>query len=399
MQRYRVTVGTTACDIAGFTNRHIQCAIDHVHLLGGGEVELSAGVFHLADSVHLRSGVRVLGQDERTILRKNAMKEARVTNFLGYGHDDLCVDNPDLFTVGEGIWMRDDNAGGFYTTVATLVRREGDMWFVNRPHPHDYLERNGGVVYTLFPMVSAYDADDAAIEHVTIDGNRAENPVLLNGCRGGGVFALRCRRLRVSHVHIHDANTEGVSFQTCERPEVAHCLVERCAGNGFHPGSGSRGFHIHHCEARENGAAGLFYCLRVQDSLLEHCTFTGNAEHGVSTGARDTDSVNRYLTVAGNGGCGFYFRDDSALNAAHRTVIEQCTFTENCTAPAEAEAAEILVQGATAGVRVRENRIVRRAGRPALILGAQLTDFVMADNVLTPEGPDAVVDLRAMAVG
>ena len=398
MLRYRVTVGNTTCDIPGFTNKQIQSAIDHVHLLGGGEVELSAGTFHLADSVHLRSNVRVVGQDEKTVLRKNAMKGAKVANFLGFGHYDLCVDDPDAFNIGDGIWMGDDNSGGFYTTVATLVRREGDMWFVNRPHPHDYLDRSNGVVYTLFPMASAYDADDASIEHLTIDGNKAENPVMLNGCRGGGVFALRCRRLKVLNLHIRDANTEGVSFQTCVDPEVAHCLVEHCTGNGYHPGSGSTGFHIHHCEARYNGACGLFYCLRVKNSLLEHCTFEHNADHGVSTGARDTDSLNRNLTIRQNGGCGFYFRDDSELNAAHNTVIQACTFAENCGDPAMESDAELLIQGGTDGVRLLDNQITRRPDKPAVILGARLTNFALEGNTITPDGEGAVIDRRVEAV-
>jgi hypothetical protein len=397
MQRYRITVGNTTSDSPGFTNKQIQCAIDHVHLLGGGEVELSAGVFHLADSMHLRGSVRVVGQDEKTILRKNAMKGAQVNCFLGYGHYDLSVDNPDAFEIGDGIWMGDDNAGGFYTTVATLVRREGDLWYVNRPHPHDYLERSHGVVYTLFPPVSAYDADDAVIEHLTIDGNKAENPVMLNGCRGGGVFALRCKRLKVLNLHIRDTNTEGISFQTCESPEIAHCLVENCLGTGYHPGSGSTGFHIHHCAARRNAGCGLFYCLRVQHSLLEHCAFEHNGAHGVSTGARDTDSLNRFLTISGNGGCGFYFRDDSRINAAHDTVIEDCTIGGNCLDDNAENEAEVLVQGGAGGVRLRRNAITRRPDMPGILLGPDLTNFAMEGNAITPDGEGAIVDRRATA--
>ena len=398
MQRYRISVGNTTCDIPGFTNTQIQCAIDRAHLLGGGEVVLSAGVFHLADSVHLRSNVRVAGQDEKTILHKNAMKSAKINNFLGYGHYDLSVDNPDVFAPGDGVHILDDNAGGFYTSVATLVRRDGDLWYVNRPHPHDYLERSHGVVYTLFPPVSAYDAEDAVIEHLTIDGNKAENPVPLNGCRGGGVFALRCTRLKVLNLHIHDTNTEGISFQTCTDPEIAHCLVENCLGTGYHPGSGSTGFHIHHCKARGNAGCGLFYCLRVQGSLLEHCTFEHNGQHGVSTGARDTDSLNRFLTIRGNGGCGIHYRDDSRLNAAHNTVFEDCTIGGNCLDDNSENEGEVWVQGATDGVRLSRNTITRRPDKPGILLGPELTNFQMDGNTITPDDDGAIVDRRVMVV-
>lgn len=396
MQRYRVTVGGSACDIQGFTNRHIQCAVDHVALLGGGEVELAAGTFAMADSLHLRSHVRVIGQGERTILRKNAMKSSEVSAFLGYGHYDLAVSDPDLFEPGEGVHILDDNAMGFYTSVATLVRREGNLWYVNRPHPHDYLHISHGKVYTLFPVVSAYDAQDAVLESVQIDGNAAENPVFLNGCRGGGVFAMRCDGLKLLNLTVRNANTEGISFQTCNQPEVGYCLIEDNQGNGLHPGSGSVGFHIHDCTSRRNKVCGLFYCLRVKHSLLEDCLFEDNGDHGVSTGARDTDSLNRRLTIRRNGGSGFFFRDDAEINAAHRTVIEACTITTNCRAP-HAEA-EVHIQGGVDGVRLRDTTITRASGKPALLLGPAVTDFQQSNVTCTPAGDDAVVDLRAVAV-
>ncbi len=396
MQRYHLTVGGAACDIPGFTNVQIQCAVDHVAMMGGGEVALSAGTFAMADALHLRSGVRVIGQGERTVLRKNAMKSSPVSAFLGYGHDDLAVEDPDVFRVGDGVHVLDRHAGGFYTTVATLVRREGDLWYVNRPHPHDYLPASGGMVYTLFPVVSAYDVRDAAVESLQIDGNRAENPVPLNGCRGGGVFALRCDRLQVLNLTIRAMHTEGISFQTCHQPEVGYCLIEDCSGNGLHPGSGSVGFHIHHCTARRNGACGLFYCLRVQHSLLEDCLFEDNGDHGLSTGARDTDSLNRRLTIRRNGGSGIFFRDDAAADAAHRTVIADCIIADNCRAP-HAEA-EVHIQGATDGVRLHTTRITRAPGTPGLLLGPRLTDFQQDGVTITPGGDGAVVDQRGVRV-
>ena len=397
MSCYRVTVGDSTCDIPGFTNRQLQAAVDHVALLGGGEVVISAGVFHLADSLHLRSKVRVIGQGAKTVLRKNAMKSARITNFLGYGHYDLCVDAPELFQPGEGVWILDDNAGGFYTSVATLTRFEHGLWYVNRPHPHDYLERSNGRVYTLFPVVSCYDTEGATVENLTIDGNMAENPVMLNGCRGGGVFAMRSAGFKALGLHVHDVNSEGISFQTCTNPEIAHCVIEDNGGTGLHPGSGSTGFHIHDCVSRRNKVCGLFYCLRVQHSLLEDCVFEDNGDHGVSTGARDTDSLNRRLTIRRNGGCGFYFRDDSALNAAHRVVIEDCDISGNCLDPHGDGKAEVWVQGATDGVRLRRCAITRD-GQPCVLLGPELTDFQMAENVITPAGEGAVVDQRPVGV-
>lgn len=390
MQRYRLSVGEESCDIRGFTNTHVQCAVDRVAMLGGGEVVLSAGTFAMADSVHLRSGVVLRGQGQASLLRKNAQKSSRIHTVLGYGHYDLCVEQPDAFEIGEGVWLRDDDAGGFYTTVGTLVRREGDVWYTSRPHRHDYRPAANAVVETLFPVVSAYDVCDAAVEDLAIDGNKAQNPTMITGCRGGGVFLMRSDRVVVRRVTVRDCNTEGIGFQTCDDAEVAECLVEGCAGNGYHPGSGSNRFHVHDCVARDNGASGLFYCLRVRDSLLENCTFESNALHGVSTGGRDSGNTNRSLVLRGNGGCGFFFRKQDRNDAPHDNVIERCTFDRN---GAQTGEAEILVQGQVNGTRIVGNTIRPREGKPAVLIEPGVGTLEMQDNRIDAAG-EAVVDRR-----
>jgi hypothetical protein len=395
MQQYRLTVGDEACDIRGFTNTHVQCGVDRAAMLGGGEVVLSAGTFAMADSVHVRTGVVLRGQGEATILRKNAQKGSRVNTYLGYGHCDICVEDPDAFELGDGVWVRDDNAGGFYTTVGTLVRREGDTWFTSRPHRHDYHPASNAVVETLFPVVSAYDVCDAAVEDLVIDGNKAANPTTITGCRGGGVFAMRSHRLAVRRVIVRDCNTEGIGFQTCDDVEVADCLVEHCTGNGLHPGSGSNRFHVHDCASRGNGASGLFYCLRVRDSLLADCTFESNGLHGVSTGGRDSGNTNRGLVVRNNAGCGFFFRRHARNDAPHDNVIEGCTFEGNGEGEGEAE---VLVQGEVDGTRLIGNTIQPREGKPAVLIREGVGAVEMTDNHIAAAG-EAVVDERRQAAG
>jgi hypothetical protein len=303
----------------------------------------------------------------------------------------VVVDQPELFTMGEGVWILDEKAGGFYTTVGTLVRREGRTWLTSRRHGHDYRDEDGAEVYTLFPVVSAYDADQAALENLAIDGNAEENQVFISGCRGGGVFALRCRDLRLADLRVRNVFSEGIGFQTCQDVEVSGCLVEDCAGNGFHPGSGTRRFHLHDCTARRNGASGLFYCLRVTDSLLEDCTFEENAEHGVSTGGRDVRNLNRRLTLRGNGGCGFFFRHREEANAAHDNVIEDCRLEKNCAKDGQAE---VFIQGATRGVVLRGTSILRSGEKPAVHIASEVIGVEMVGNTIEPAGDGALRDLR-----
>ncbi len=390
---FRVTVGDGTSDIRGFTNNHIQCAVDRAALIGGGEVALSAGTFEMGDSLHLRSGVAVRGQGERTVLRKRAMKQARIATFLGFGHYDVVVDEPDRFEPGDGVILSDRNAVGFYQTVGTLVRREGDAWITSRPHAHDYHARSDGLMRTLFPVVSAVDVSDARVEDLLIDGFAAGNE-MLNGCRGGGFFAHRSSRVAARRLTVRHFNGEGFSFQTCDDLVLEGCVAEDCSGNGFHPGSGSNRFVIRGCTARRCGACGLFYCLRVRDSLLEDCVFEGNGSHGISIGERDTGHMNRNLTIRENGGAGVFLRPGGADVAAHGSRIEGCRI--ECNAARDGEA-EVVLQGAASGVALIGNRIRRREGRPGLLVKPEMPVFDMRDNTFEPPGSEAVIDQRAAA--
>jgi hypothetical protein len=388
-----MTVGASRATIPGFTNDHIQAAVDRCAFLGGGIVELTAGTFLMRDTLRLRTGVTVRGRGKSTILLKAPLKKAAIVSFLGYGHRDLEVDKPGLFEPGDGVLIRDKNAPGFYTTVATLVRREGDVWITDRPHNHDYLGINGGVVETVFPIVSAEAVTDAVLESLRLEGNSRRNPVRANGCRACGFIALNSHRLTVRNVSVNDFNGDGFGFQTCDDFVAEGCLVENCTGNGFHPGSGSNRFRMTDCTARANKGCGLFYCLRVRHGLLEDSRFERNGSHGVSVGERDTDSVNRNLTIRGNGGAGIFIRPCARANAAHRTRIENCTLDRNCAGDEEG-AAEIILQGETEGLRVVNTAIRRRAGKPGILIRKGTPPCDVKGNRITPPGAGALLDER-----
>jgi len=390
MEKIKIRVGKGSVDIKGFTNQHIQCAVDRVAFLGGGIVELSEGVFKMADSLHLRSGVTVTGKGQKTILKKNPMKQAKILGYLGYGHNDLVVDKPNVFEIGDGVIVGDKKSMGFYQTVGTLIGREGNTWFYNQVHAHDYGERDDAFIKTLFSVVSAININDARIENLVIEGNSAKNEPM-NGCRGGGFYAYRSNRITANNVVVRDYNGEGFSFQTCDDLHLEYCIAEKCSGNGFHPGSGSNRFLITDCVARECGVCGLFYCLRVRDSILQNCIFENNDAHGVSIGERDIRHINRNVVIRGNGGAGIYFRDCPRELAAHGNIIENCRLEGNCRKDGEAE---IVLQGETDGVRVVGNRIHRRKDKPGILVKEKMPYFEQRNNTITPSGAGAYVDLR-----
>ncbi len=382
-----ISVGDGRCDIKGFTNEHLQSAVDHLAAQGGGIVAVSAGIFAMADALHLRSGVTVRGQGATTVLRKRAMTEARIITLIGYGHHDLIVDVPDRFRVGDGVIVGSDATGGFLDTAGTLVRRDGDTWFLDRATNCDYSEQDAACVRTLHPLVDAIAVEHAVIEDVMLDGRAAENAAL-NSCRGGAFYAYCARRVTARRVTAQDFNGDGFSFQHCDDLELDACRAESCRGNGYHPGSGSNRFHIHHCVAR-GCDTGLFYCLRVRDSVLEDCRFEHNRGHGVLIWARDDRHLNRRLTIRHNGGCGVCFMHNPPRQESNGHTFEDCRLEENCATGAGP--AEIILQGGGRDTRLIGNRILRRPGIPGILVAPGMPAFENRDNTIEPPGPDAVV--------
>lgn len=388
MRNFRITVGDDECDLRGFGNLPVQCALDRAAMLGGGEVVLSAGVFYLNDAIRLRSGVTLRGAGAATILRKNAMRESRVTTTLGWGFREALVENPELFGVGDGVTLRDDTTYGFLTTYCTLIGRRDDAWLLDAPLNYDIVPGKNGRMQTFFPMILAYGIEDAEISDLVLDGNLAENPWHPEDWHTGGVLAIKSRHLKILRLRIHEYNGEGISFQGCENVEAGFCTIELCGGNGIHPGGGSSNFHVHHCVARKNGWGGFAYCLRATDSILEDSVFEDNGWCGISLGSRNCRNVNRRLTVRGNGRAGIHFPERGYCDSSHHVLFENCTIEKNCRVEDDAE---IVLRGEVDMTHLMRNVIRPADGKLALKIERQVGTVVLENNAL--DGP--VRDLRS----
>ena len=69
--RIHVTVGPRDAAFAGETHRAIQAAVDYAARFGGGTVEVLPGTYRMGNAVHLRSGIRLVGHGDATVLLKN----------------------------------------------------------------------------------------------------------------------------------------------------------------------------------------------------------------------------------------------------------------------------------------------------------------------------------------
>ena len=338
-KRFEITVGQTQAspgDLTGTTNAVLQAAVDQAAALGGGEVHILPGVYEMQNSLHLRSHVTVRGSGPETVLHKVPSVSSAMPVFLGYGHYDISVAEPEKFCVGMGVLLHDDDSRGFYDTVATLIWQDGDRFGVDRMLNHDYHIANHATATSVYPLVSGSDIVDAAVTDLVIDGN-SENNAHLNGCRGGGVFLIQAHDVTIRNVIVQNFNGDGISFQQCVRTVIEDCQLLNNTGHGLHPGSGSVAPIIRRCKALHNSNDGIFYCLRVTYSLCEECEFVGNAHDGISIGERDSHHYIRNNKIGLSGRYGIYFRESVPSYGGNNNLIEGNRIFDNCQSDGSAE--------------------------------------------------------------
>ena len=187
----------------------------------------------------------------------------------------------------------------------------------------DILMADGGFAATMFPVISGYNLEDARVENLTVDGNRAENPTKVDGCRTAGIFLYRGDNCVISNCFVRDYNGDGISFQQSNDVKVEGCVVERCAGFGLHPGSGSQRPSVKNCRAIANGDDGFFFCWRVRGGVAEGNWLENNGGYGMSIGHKDSDNFVRKNTIIGNKLGGVYWRAETEPMAAHRDHVRE----------------------------------------------------------------------------
>jgi len=380
-----ITVGSEP--YAGNTNAAIQRAIDDVAAAGGGVVIVPAGTYMMHDALHLRSGVRVVGR-KGAVLKKVPSVSSPVADYLGYGFYEFTVKEPEKFRVGMGVHLLDRNAGGFYTTVATIVARKGELFFIDRMLNHDYLPRAGARVVSVYPLLEGYKIHDAAVEGLILDGNYPKETFRLNGCRGGGVFLLQSRRIRIKNIEVRNYNGDAISFQQCIDVVVERCYLHHNTGHGLHPGSGSVRYVMRRVRSVHNGGCGIYYCLRTTHSILEDCELLDNGRAGISIGERDTHHLIRNNRIRGNGRNGVLFRRPQHRGGNH-VVIRANVIGPNCTRIRNRAAGhEIVIPAGLRDVHVDGNTIEPGANKAARV-DAGCADIHFTNNTIAgaPQQP------------
>jgi len=373
-----VTVGINSADIIGNDNRALQTAVDYVGNLGGGVVEIGPGEYLMHDSLHLRSRVTVRGAGDKTALKKDREHRSLLAADGDFGEAAITVQNQEGFGIGGGVYVASKTQRNFFGVCATILNSRSNYFTLSRHMNADILMSDGGFAATIHPVISGYNLEDARVENLTADGNRAENPTKVDGCRTAGIFFYRGDNCVISNCFVRDYNGDGISFQQSNDVKVESCVVERCAGFGLHPGSGSQRPSVKNCRAIANGEDGFFFCWRVRGGVAEGNWLENNGGHGMSIGHKDSDNFVRNNTIIGNKRGGVYWREETEPMAAHRITFEHNTVRDN-------EGWGLFVDGATHGTIIRSN-VIEDSGsgrqKTGVRIGKKAGEVVIEGNTI-----------------
>lgn len=382
-ERLTITVGPREGDLQGNSHKVLQAAVDYVASLGGGTVRILPGTFVLRGSVHLRSGVRLLGSGEETILTKPASVTSKLLLDSDWYDQEITLVDAKGFEVGDSICLRTRNPhnGGTEVLKRTLVARSGNRFKLNRALRQNFWTTGEPTCSTLFPLVTSEETENLVIENLVLDGNRANNENL-DGNYGGCIFLQDVNHVQIRRVTARQNNGDGISWQICHDVTVEDCHSHDHAGLGLHPGSGSQR-PLMRRNTLERCQIGLFFCWGVKYGLAEDNTILDIRGQGISIGHRDTDNIVRKNVVRNSGQTGILFRPERGPGfCGHRNLIAENTIENS--GPETGIA--IDVQGGTEQVTLRQNLIRESRGaaqRIGIRLGKETKDITLADNSFT----------------
>ncbi|MDZ4687750.1 MAG: right-handed parallel beta-helix repeat-containing protein [Planctomycetaceae bacterium] len=378
-ERLTITVGPKDADIVGTSHKALQAAVDYVANLGGGTVQLQAGKFVLRGAVHLRSGVRVRGAGDDTIITKIPSRSSKLLVDSDWYDQEITLSPGHGFEIGDSVCLRTKNAhhGNPEVLKRRLVARSGDRFKLDLPLKENYWQMGEPTANALFPLLTGEEIERITIEHLTLDGDRANN-ANLDGNYAGCIFLQDCRSIQIRDVTARNYNGDGISWQICHDVAVEDCRSHDHAGLGLHPGSGSQRPVMRRNKLSGNDI-GLFFCWGVKYGLAEDNVCDGNRV-GLSIGHRDTDNLIRGNRIENSRDVGVLFRPERGPTfCAHRNVIEHNTLVNN----GGPTAAAVDVQGGTEDVTIRQNEIRDSRGpaeRTGIRLGAETQRITVAEN-------------------
>jgi len=335
-----ITVGRRDADVVGSDNRAIQLAIDALSLRGGGTVRVLPGEYTLIDAVHLRSNVNLIGDREKTILKRCPAVSSRLLKDADIGQKEITPRDASLFKVGMGVICRSKKTESMSTMPLTITRIENGVLYVNDYINHDYTAeedswgRGGhdGLVANVFPLVHGYEVENVVVDGFTIDSKVNDDPGWA-GVNSGGLYLRRCKHCTIRNVTSINCLGDGIRFGQNEHITVEDCETAYNNNYGIHPGAHSPWTIVRRCHIHHNGSDGLYICWGVRegeftDNIIHH---NGSRNHrsGISIGHKDTDNLIARNHIYENWKHGINFRRKTEANGAHRNIVRDNIIENN----------------------------------------------------------------------
>lgn len=379
-ERLSITVGPDKADIVGVTDKALQAAVDYIAHRGGGTVKVLPGVYRLRAPVRLYDRVRLQGSGPETILIKEPSVETALAEDSDWYDQEITLTDASGFQVGDAVCIRAVNSDTKAPVVVkrTLIARSGNRFKLDRALRENTWKIGNATVATLFPIVTAEEAADFAIEDICLDGNK-DNNANLDGNYAGCVWIQDCSRISIRKVIAHNYNGDGISWQICHDVRVEECQSMDNTGLGMHPGSGSQRTVIRNNVIERNNI-GIFFCWGVQYGLAEKNTIRDNRDCGISIGHRDHENIIRENEILNSGKTGILFRPERGEGfTATGNRVENNRIVDS--GPEDGVAIDI--QGVTMGNTIANNTLLETrapAQRVGIRLGADSGENTLADN-------------------
>ena len=372
-ERITITVGRDKADLVGSDDRVLQAAVDYVDRLGGGTVHVLPGTYTLRNSVWLRSGIRLLGSGEESIITKIPSTSVTLADDSNWFDQEITLEDSKAFRIGDGVVIRAKNPynGGPTVIKRTLVARSGNRFKLNDGLRENIWLSGNPTCASLFPLLTSERTSRVVIENIALDGNKANNDHF-DGNYGGCIFLQDCTRYDIRRVIARNNNGDGISFQICHDVRVEDCHSHDNADLGVHPGSGSQRPRIRN-NLLERNSIGVFWCWGVKHGLAEGNRILDNRNYGVSIGHCDTDNLMRDNEIRGSGKVGILFRDENRGRDfwANRNRIEKNKIIDS----GDDQGIAIDVQGKTKDIRIADNEI-RETRKPMQRIGIRVASDV-----------------------
>jgi hypothetical protein len=376
----RATELTSAADI--------QRAIDALPA-DGGRVVLPEMDLTLDRGIQLRSGVELVGQGRRTVLRQARARVYPLSGYHNYGMRDVPLQFTDGLAPGMTVTMRDRTHGGFFETFARLTWVEEGWVGLDRGLHSDYRQDEEPFLATSFPLIYGEQVHDVAVRSLTLDGQREVQPTGIGACRGAAVYFIQSSGFVVEDVHETGFVGEGLGFQMCSHVLIRGCRFAQNTGNGYHPGAGSTGVLFQDCESLANDLAGFYFCVRANHITVRGCTFAENRVAGLSVGTRDCHNLVEDCRMERNEGPGILLRPNVRPVEVHSCVFRRCAVSANART---AGRGQIDILGDAHDVVLEGNEIAGLAGqeKPGIYLAPSAQRITLRGNTIVGCFPEVV---------